>query len=116
MTTMKLTATTINAVKCEWKSLRKQEWQTYLWVMCPLCCCYIFYGVLCFSFQIKLVLVRQYIVKVFNCVHFDPDGWSPSFQKKFNQAFNEHIQLLIVLIAFLERDSNPQYHEQLKNQ
>ena len=83
------------AVKCKWKSLRKQEWQTYLWVRWPLCCCYIFYGVLCFSFQIELVLVRQHIVKVFNCVHFDPDGWSPSFQKKFNQAFNEHIQLLM---------------------
>ena len=84
-----------NAVKYKQKSLRKQEWETYLGVMCPLCCCYILYDVLCFSFQIELLLVRQHIVMVFNCVQFDPDDWSQSFQKKFNQAFNEHIQLLM---------------------
>ena len=64
-------------------------------VMCPLCCCNIFYGVLNLSFQIELVLVRQYIVKVLNCVQFEPDDWSQSLQKKLNQAFNWHIQSLI---------------------
>ena len=63
--------------------------------MCPLCCCNIFYGVLNLSFQIELVLVRQHIVKVLNCVQFEPDDWSQSLQKKLNQAFNWHIQSLI---------------------